>query len=107
MAIDVLTEDVRSFSEWTKAKVLPVRRRGSRVNLATLYRWAQRGVRGVRLESVMVGAVRCTSAEALQRFFEILTAQADGQAATPDVRTPTQRRRAANRAARELEREGV
>ena len=37
------------------------------------------GVRGIRLESIMVGGTRCTSVQALQRFFDALTAAADAQ----------------------------
>ena len=35
---------------------------------ATLWRWALRGVRGRRLETVMVGGRRYSSREAFQRF---------------------------------------
>lgn len=40
-----------------------------RVGLATLHRWRQRGVRGgIILETMVVGGVRFTSREAIQRF---------------------------------------
>ena len=42
---------------------------GRRPNLSTLHRWASRGCRGVRLETVCVGHARFTSLEAVQRFF--------------------------------------
>jgi hypothetical protein len=41
---------------------------GRRPNISTLHRWATRGVRGVRLETVAVGHVRYTSIEAVRRF---------------------------------------
>ena len=41
---------------------------GHRPHIATLHRWADRGVRGVRLEVVNIGHVRFTSVEALVRF---------------------------------------
>jgi len=44
-----------------------------RPNVATIWRWAHQGVRGVRLEAVPVGGRWFTSREAIQRF---LTAQA-------------------------------
>jgi Protein of unknown function (DUF1580) len=44
----------------------------------TLHRWCLLGVRGIRLESVMVGGRRCTSIEALNRFFQAVTAAANG-----------------------------
>jgi hypothetical protein len=53
-------------------KWLPNRRGGSRLNVATLFRWSSRGVRGVRLETLPVGGCRCTSEAALKRFFERL-----------------------------------
>jgi Protein of unknown function (DUF1580) len=52
---------------------LPRRRGGKRVNVATVYRWAARGCRGVRLETIQIGGTKCTSLEALQRFFERLS----------------------------------
>ena len=42
---------------------------GRRPNVSTLHRWASRGCRGVRLETVCVGHARFTSLEAVQRFF--------------------------------------
>lgn len=54
------------------AKLLPRRREGKKVHTATLYRWTVTGLRGVVLESLQVGGTRCTSREALQRFFERL-----------------------------------
>jgi hypothetical protein len=41
---------------------------GRRPNISTLHRWATRGVRGVKLETVAVGHVRYTSIEAVRRF---------------------------------------
>lgn len=44
------------------------RRRGQKVHMTTIYRWVQRGARGKVLESILLGGVRYTSLEALQRF---------------------------------------
>jgi hypothetical protein len=41
---------------------------GRRPNISTLHRWATRGVRGVKLETVAVGHVRYTSIDAVRRF---------------------------------------
>lgn len=49
--------------------ILPVRRAGKRLSLCTLYRWANQGLRGRRLETLKIGGQRCTSIPALQRFF--------------------------------------
>jgi hypothetical protein len=46
----------------------------ARPHLATIHRWATRGLRGVRLEFAQVGGTRVTSEEALQRFFDALAA---------------------------------
>ena len=37
-------------------------------SIATLWRWVYRGVRGIRLESVVCGGRRYTSTEAVRRF---------------------------------------
>jgi len=52
---------------------LPRRRRGRKLNIATVFRWAQRGLRGVRLETISIGGTKCTSEEALKRFFARLS----------------------------------
>jgi hypothetical protein len=38
----------------------------------TLLRWCLQGIRGVRLESMVCGGMRCTSEQAIRRFFERL-----------------------------------
>jgi hypothetical protein len=68
--IDIQNEQVISLTQGTK--VLPGRRGGKRPHVATLYRWAQRGHRGVVLETIQIGGTKCTSVEALQRFFNRL-----------------------------------
>lgn len=40
----------------------------SRLHLATVYRWASKGIRGQRLETERFGSKRYTSAEAIERF---------------------------------------
>ncbi len=95
--IDLSSENVFSLTEATEH--LPHRRGGRAVHVATLYRWAQRGVRGVILESLQVGGTKCTSLEALQRFFERLS-NPNGTATT--IRTPTKRQRAAEKADADL-----
>jgi hypothetical protein len=60
----------------------------------------------VVLESIQVGGTRCTSREALARFFRRLT-DAAGTPSGTRRRTPARRRKAAERALRELAREGV
>jgi len=71
--IDIQTERVLSLTEASRQPALPRRRNGKQPHVATLYRWAQRGVKGVRLETIRVGGTLCTSMEALQRFFDRLS----------------------------------
>ena len=71
--IQLDTEQVLSLREATQQ--LPRRRNGQRPHIATLYRWATEGLRGVHLETLQVGGTLCTSIEALQRFFERLGQQ--------------------------------
>lgn len=85
---------------------LPNRRGGRRPSVSGIYRWAQHGIRGIRLETLQCGGTKVTSIEAIQRFFERLGA------ATPadkpaGQRTPKQRRRAIARADAELDEAGI
>lgn len=84
---------------------LPRRRGGKKVNAATLYRWASHGCRGVRLEVLQVGGTKVTSTQALQRFFEALTAPArePATAGTGSHRPAPARRRQRDDAAVEAE----
>ena len=101
MAIDPNKENLVSLAD--AARSLPSRRAGKKPHVSCLYRWTTRGCKGVILESIQVGGTRCTSREALARFFERLT-YADSPPPQP---TPVQRLRAAAAADRELRREGV
>jgi hypothetical protein len=65
--IDAQREHLATFTE--AAAWLPLRRRQRPVHPGTLTRWAIGGLRGVRLEYVQVGGTKCTSREALDRFF--------------------------------------
>lgn len=78
-----------------------------RPNISTLYRWFQRGARGTRLETVVVGNKRFTSHEAIQRFVERTTANSPGAALPPSRPTSRQREAAIKRAERELEAAGI
>jgi hypothetical protein len=70
MAIDVLQEKTEPLT--VMARRLPCLRNSRPVHASTLWRWATKGLRGVRLETARVGGVRVTSAEALRRFFAAL-----------------------------------
>jgi hypothetical protein len=63
-------EATLTFSE--AAGLLPMIN-GRRVNPSAIWRWARKGVRGVRLESCLIGGRYVTSEEALRRFLEQLS----------------------------------
>lgn len=98
MAIDIHEENLISLSE--AAALLP-----GRPSKNSVVRWHLRGVKGVRLETVMLGGRRFTSEAALQRFAERTTAAANGE--TPPARTAKQRERAIRSAERELDAAGI
>jgi hypothetical protein len=101
--IDTATEEILTLAQ--AAAALPRRRRGRKTHVSTLYRWTASGCRGVILESISIGATRCTSMQALQRFFERLSTS--GRAGdAPSVRTAKQRQCQSETAGRELERLG-
>jgi hypothetical protein len=95
--IDPNSEQIVTFTEAAK---LPPRR-----NVATLFRWRQRGIRNVKLETMMYGGRRVTSLEALDRFFARVTAAADGEPARAE--TPRRRKRQIERAERRAEELGL
>lgn len=101
--IDIQTEAVSSLTEVAKSKCLPRRRKGKRPHVATLFRWATVGVRGVVLETIQCGGTRCTSVEALQRFFDRCT----DPAAPPKTRTTKARQREMAKAECKLHAAGI
>jgi hypothetical protein len=101
--IDSSTETLIPLTQ--AANELPRRRRGRKTHVSTLFRWTTVGCRGVVLESIQVGGTRCTSREALQRFFERLSAPVQTAAGSSPVvghRTLAQRRKASAEAGRKL-----
>ena len=79
--------------------------RGRHTHISTVYRWANSGIRGVRLETMVVGGRRYTSEEAIARFIDILSASATD--ACPTLRSPASRQRGYDQAGKELDREGL
>jgi hypothetical protein len=96
--IDVHCEELVPFQQAPRS--IP-----TRPNLSTLHRWRQRGIRGVTLETILIGGERYTSREALHRFFERSTAAADGIEA-PSHPTAARSRQQAE-ARRELQAAGI
>lgn len=85
---------------------VPKRRGGKKLNASTAFRWHSNGLRGIKLEVVRVGGTMCTSDEALQRFFDRLTAADSPQATSPEIRTSAERAREIWKAEAELHRRG-
>lgn len=96
--IDLMSESLLTFSQATK--YLP-----GNPHISTIHRWRLRGVRGHKLESILVGGRRFTSRQALERFAAKTTAAADGE--QPPISSPRQQRRAYETADRELREAGI
>lgn len=77
MSINTETEALLSIPSESNA-AMPGRRG---VHSATWHRWMTRGCRGVRLEFILIGGRRFTSAQAMTRFFAAVTAAAAGGSA--------------------------
>jgi hypothetical protein len=112
--IDHHSEHVISFAQ--AADESPRRRRGRKIHVSCFYRWSTVGCRGIVLETLQVGGTRCTSREALQRFFERLSAPVQARAVGVEQsrpgpivggRTLAQRQRAAAEAGRKLAERGA
>jgi hypothetical protein len=109
--IDIQNEQTLSLTQAAKLDILPRRREGKRPNASTLWRWALHGVKGIRLETVMAGGVRVTSAEAIQRFFDRLTEASEaGRQSIPTpqpIHLSAARRKAIEEAERKLTAAGI
>ena len=105
MNSELLNEEIISLA--TAAKMLPGSRGAKHVSPATMFRWCSDGITSaagerVRLEHIRAGGRLLTTKQAMMRFLEALTAVPD---AAP-VRSPAQRRRDSQKAAKELEKMG-
>ena len=96
MPIDPLGSDTFPLTE--AARRIPRLRNDRRVSVSTLWRWAFRGLRGVRLETTLIGGVRVTSAEALRQFFAALNCPSRSDEPSPGRQ---------EKAASELDRIGI
>jgi hypothetical protein len=76
---------------------------GKRLALQTVHRWRQKGVRGTKLETILIGGSRFTSAEAIQRF---IAAQNPTESPEPAI-TGSQRKTMAATANRILAEAGI
>jgi hypothetical protein len=69
-------------------------RGGTHPNKATMYRWMTSGYKGILLETVQVPGGLRTSREALQRFFERITAAKNAARAAFDAVVSNSRQQA-------------
>ncbi|MDB5340538.1 MAG: hypothetical protein JWN70_6157 [Planctomycetaceae bacterium] len=96
MNFDLSEEELIPFSK--ACKEFP----GGGVCLQTLHRWRLRGIRGVKLETIMIGGRRYTSRAAIGRF---VAAQNKGQ--DPPPLSVSQRAKRSAAARLELEKMGI
>lgn len=54
-------------------KVIPPTANGRRVSLASVYRWAQVGIRGVRLRTFNIGGSKFTTRQEVERWSAALS----------------------------------
>ena len=105
---DLLQEDVTSLA--AAGKLFPGSRGAERVSPTTTFRWATKGVRTpagvVKLETFRAGRRLFSTKQAVERFVTALSTPAD-PVATPTVRTPSARRKAADAAAEALKAAGA
>ena len=97
MAIDYETENIITLGE--ACRVFPP----NGISDATMARWIQKGVKGVKLETLVIGGRRLTSKESIFRF--IAAQNADD--AAPVRITPAQRRRQSEAARKALQEAGI
>ncbi len=102
----LLSEQIVTFSE--AAKALP-KLNGKRPHPSTLWRWARKGCRGVKLEVRRLGGRFVTSMEALERFSKELgeVELPDRPAPPPKLPTNRQRLKSIERAKKNLEAVGI
>ena len=63
---DILPKDLITLTEATCH--IPGRNAGKRIGLQAVHRWANRGLRGVKLRTMMVGGHRMTTLQWLREF---------------------------------------
>jgi len=91
MAIDIENDDLLTVAG--AAKYIH-----GRPSTRTIWRWMEKGVHGVKLDSVKIGSHRFTSKQAIRRFVCATTKAADAR--RPELSAT--RKRAIKRAEREL-----
>lgn len=86
------------------ARLPQLRRNGKSPHLSQVHRWWANGLKGHRLESIVVAGTRCSTSEAVDRWIAALSSQ--GSAGVQHSRTPLRRQRDHERADKLLTSEG-
>jgi hypothetical protein len=73
--------------DWDTDSLIPLAKAPLPGHVATKWRWAMKGVRGVKLESIVVGGQRFTTADACRRF----VANLNGEKPTESTTSATER----------------
>ena len=94
MSHEISNEQARTFNE--AARFLPGNHRPA---YSTWWRWWRKGIRGVRLQTILIGGRRYTTQKFVEDFIAEVTARANGE----QFSTRTPRRRAKNIEAAERE----
>jgi hypothetical protein len=109
--IDLQADRLLTLSEVTRLPVFARRRNGRPLNVATVWRWHQHGIRGIRLESIVAGGQRMTSVEAVEEFIRATTEAAEVRSGQPQPKAvksfSRQRERAIAAAEKRLAAAGV
>ena len=86
-------------------------RNGKPIHYATIWRWVNTGIRGIRLKASSVGIMACTTEADLAEFFQAVQAARQarrcGQPAPDCSSRASERRKASEEAERELARRGA
>ena len=94
----ILSEQTVTLTE--ASRIFP-----GRPHSSTLWRWHQRGCRGIRLETAVIGGRRYTSREAIERFIGRTTEARNG--APVNFKPSRQRQAEIAKAEAELEAAGI
>jgi hypothetical protein len=103
IVIDTINEDMLTLTE--AIAYIP-----THPDIKTLYAWTYTGCKGVVLETITVGSKRCTSKQALQRFYEKLNDPQRREVARKKMlrgRSENQKKKAAIRAGEKLRKAGA
>ena len=69
-------EEYIPLAQVSKLPFIPRRRRGRKLHSSTVFRWAQKGLNGVRLRTTQFGGTKVTTVTWLQDFFARLSTNA-------------------------------